>query len=309
MTTAELDIFLEDDPNPVEWYEINHDGYLSAERGFLNFLKTFLVENPNPPKTVAEFVKLMACPPSGGWCWLRLDASSSDKFGNWNPGPYTMTPDGDWKTSTGYSYRVRLRAGKWEIDCNCFHDLDFRKNMKRIQEKGMKAAKSGIPAINGNPYRPVVDAIYKDCVNLLWMHSIEIYAFADEILKAARGEKPKSGKIKNVSKTDNQKENQKMTITLDGRKDEIMKFMEDMTKAGYDGSVKAVPENTKKPKAKATAKATRGRPRKSGGTTDKVMKMIGEKAGVKFSELTPGRRRSYWRAIKYLTGKTKTFRA
>ena len=72
--------------------------------------------------------------------------------------------------------------------------------MKRIQKKGMKAAKSGIPAINGNPYRPVVDAIYEDCVNRLCMHSGEIYAFADEILKAARGKKPKSGKIKNVSK-------------------------------------------------------------------------------------------------------------
>lgn len=97
---------------PVEWYEISHDGYLSAERGFLDFLKTFLIENPNPPKTVAEFVKLMACPPDGGWCWLRIDASSSDKFGNWNPGPYTTAADGGWKTSTGYSYRVRLRAGK-----------------------------------------------------------------------------------------------------------------------------------------------------------------------------------------------------
>lgn len=97
-----------------------------------------------------------------------------------------------------------------------------------------------------------------------------------------------------------------MTITLDGSKNEIMKFMEAMAKAGYDGSVKTVSESAEKPKAKRPGP---GRPRKTGGLTDKAMKMIGERTRAKFSELTPGKRRSYWRAVKYLTGKTKAFRA
>lgn len=69
-----------------------------------------------------------------------------------------------------------------------------------------------------------------------------------------------------------------MTITLDGRKDEIMKFMAAMYNAGYDGSAKAAPESVEKPKAKRLP----GRRRKTNGITDKAMKMIGEKTGTKF---------------------------
>lgn len=309
MTTAELDVFFGDDEKPSAWYEISHDGYPDADGGFLDFLKTTLQETPNPPKTLDAFVHMLDVPLIGGWPWRSFDMDSVDKFKNLNLGPYTVAEDGDWKKSACYAYRIRLRGGKWTIDCDDFHTAVYKADTRRLRRKGLKALKSGEPALSGNPYRTVWDSIGDDCRKRLFMHDGEICEFIHGILVEAGVERPPAVEEETNVET---KGNDKMTITLDGSKKEITEFMEAMAKAGYDGTVHTAapgqPADESKPKA-GKPKAKRGRPRRADGMTEKAMEMIGEKKTAKFSELNAGKRRSYWRAVKYLGGKTKSFKA